>query len=395
MQRIESGKMQSGRRSYVRLGDAPRPFRALMSGAVGMMAAWAIASCFWSRSGAFGELLWLTVCAWASSACAAAAARHSALNAVALGIAAGTGCGAVLFLPLHRFGWLLAVIAASALAAAFCLPFLTYGDIALASRTLVRSATVVVVIGWITYLVFVRPLAASTPAGQAVATAYPCVTILLAVATARAAHRLTYGSRAGRAWLAPIALAVAFRDAPVRLLKAIVRLSITTAVLITAGAGLMMLLPGVVRPRAVPGRQTAVSHPPLGAKTPVPPSHTSVPTPLVLAAAAVAVALLVALALAARRLLQTQALPGSASVAVRPTITERRLEDVFRLVPTSEPVRVRMQQRLRTWHRAGRSIDRAETIRSFVGRLPGELRDPGDPALLRAYEQIRYGPDEP
>jgi len=394
MRKDNRGEMQSGKLSYIRLADAPLAFRALMSGSQGMMAAWAVASLFWSRSGEFGEFFWLTVSAWVSSACAAAAARRPASQAVALGIAAGTACSAACFLPLHRPGWLVAGIAASVLAAALCLPFATYGDIALASRGLVRAATAVVVIGWMTYVVFVRPLAAPTPAGQAVATAYPCLTMLAAVATARAAHRLTYGSRAERAWLVPIALAAAFRDVPVRLLKAVVRLSITTAGLVAAGAVLVAILPRIVRPRTVPGRQTEANHPPLGLRLPAAAAHTSIPMPLVLTAAAVAVALLVALAWMARRLVRNRELPR-ASEAIPSRITQRRLEDVFRLVPTSEPVRVRMQQRLRSWHRAGRTIARAETIRSFVGRLPDELRDPGDPALLRAYEQIRYGPDEP
>lgn len=311
-----------------------------------------------------------------------------------MGVAAGTACSAAGFLPLHRPGWLVAGIAASILAAALCLPFVTYGDIALASRTLVRTATAVVVIGWITYLIFVRPLAAPTPTGQAVATAYPGITVLFAVATARAAHRLTYGSRARRTWLASIALAVAFRDVPVRLLKAILRLSIISATFVAAGAALVALLPRFARPSALRGKQTAVNHPPLGLRPPAAAAHTSTALPALIAAAVIAVALLVALAWIARRLLRNRELPR-ASEAIQPLITQRPLEGVFRLVPTSEPVRVRMQQRLRAWHRAGRTIARAETVRSFVGGLPDELRDPGDPALLRAYEKIRYGPDEP
>ncbi|AEJ44173.1 hypothetical protein TC41_2270 [Alicyclobacillus acidocaldarius subsp. acidocaldarius Tc-4-1] len=359
-----------------------------------MMAAWAIASLFWSRSGDFGDLIWLTVSAWASSACAAAAARRPAPQAAALGAVAGAVCSAAGFVPLHRPGWLAAGIAASILAAALWLPFATYGDIALASRGLVRAATGIVVTGWVTYLVFVRPLAAPTPAGQAVATAYPCLTMLAAVATARAAHRLTYGSRLERAWFAPIALAVAFRDVPVRLLKAVVRLSITTAGLVAAGAALVAILPRIARPRAVTGRPTAANHPPLGLRQPAAAAHTAVPMPLVLTAAAVAVALLVALGWMARGLVRNRELSRTPE-AVPSRITQRRIEDGFRLVPTSEPVRVRMQQRLRAWHRTGHTLARAETIRSLVGRLPDELRDPGDPALLRAYEQIRYGPDEP
>ncbi|MDI9260586.1 hypothetical protein [Alicyclobacillus sendaiensis] len=394
MRNHKQSEWQSGKRSYIPLADAPFAFRALMSGTQGMVAAWAVANLFWGRSGPFGDLVALTMAAWMSSACAAAAARRPFPQSLAIGVAAGSAFGAACFLPLHRPGWLVAGIAASILAAALCLPFATYGDIALASRSLVRAAMAVVVIGWGTYLVFVRPLSAPTPAGQAVATVYPCVTVLAAVATARSAHRLTYGARARRAWLVPVALAVAFRDAPGRLLRAVLRLSIATAGLIAVGTALVAILPRIVPPRATPGKPNAAGHPPVTPRPPAALGHTSVPMPLVLAAAAVVAALAIALAWVALARLRSRALPP-APAAVPSRIRQRRLETAFRLLPTSHPVRIRMQHRLRAWHRAGRTIGCAETIRSLVSRLPDELRDPGDPALLVAYEESRYGPDEP
>ena len=353
-----------------------------------------LANFVWSRSGEEEELLLLTACTWASGAAVAAAAGRRAHVALALGTAAGAALSLAVFLPLHRPAWMAAGVAASALAAGLAMPFVTYGDIALASRAHVRAATAILVLAWIAYLGFVRPLSTPSPAGQVTATIYECAIVCLAAAIARAAHRLTYGSRAERVWLAPIALALAFRDVPLKLLKAALRLALTSAVLVAAGTALVALLPHLVRPGAIRGKAGVAGHPPFAPKLPASASHPSSVIPEVTMGAIAAVALLLALAWVARWLIAEREAPRS-SAPVRPVISQRRLEDAFRLVPTSEPVRARMQQRLRTWHEAGHTIGRGETVRAFARTVPGELRHPGDADLLKAYEEVRYGPDEP
>ncbi|WP_236011581.1 hypothetical protein [Alicyclobacillus fructus] len=393
MPRPEDERARSGRPSYMRLGDAPAAFRAWMSLAVGMTAAWMVTSVFWSRAGGIGDLALLTLCTWAAGAVVAWSARRTPAVALILGAAAGAACSVAVFGPLHRPAWLAAGLAGSALVAAMSAPFLTYGDIALASQVHVRVATAAVLLATVAYLAFVRPLSSPNSLGQAAATMYPCAIIVLAATTARAAHRLTYGSRARRAWLAALGLAVAFRDLPVEVMQAIARYALYTAGLIAVATPVIAFLPRFLHPGAFRNKGHTPNHPPGGVRMSehAAPPHAGLPVVLISAVAAVAI--LVALALMTRRLVASPA--ASTEPHIRPAIVQRRLEDEFRLAPTTHPVRVRMQQRLRAWHRAGHTLARGETVRSFTDALPGALLHPDDPALVRAYERVRYGPDEP
>ncbi|SIT07715.1 hypothetical protein [Alicyclobacillus vulcanalis] len=380
-------------RRYLRIQDAPRMFRALAGVTAGTMAAWLVASIFWSRSGAYEDLLWLTCASWIASTCVMALAQLPVARAVCVGALAGCAASAAVFLPLRHPGWLAAGVAASLLAAALSIPFLTYGDISLASRSLLRAATAVVIVAWIAYLTFVRPLSTPTEAGRALAALYPCAVLVGAAATARAAHRLTYRASAKRVWLAPIALALAFRHVPVQLAKALFRLATGVAFLVIFATALLAVLPRLHEPLAERNAAQAPHRAPFDLHVQAHPAHTPSGFPLWIAAALLAILLLLLLARMAQKLAQGNTAAETPDT-LQPTISQRRLDDAFRLVPTSQPVRLRMQRRLRGWHRAGRTIALGTTVRSFVRALPDELREPGDLALLQAYERARYGPDD-
>lgn len=67
----------------------------------------------------------------------------------------------------------------------------------------------------------------------------------------------------------------------------------------------------------------------------------------------------------------------------------------FRLVKTDDPVRKAYQKRLQKWHHDGYTIERFESVQSFLKRIPraplGAGDDESDESLTEKYERARYG----